>query len=1125
MRRNFLLALVGMLFASVSIAQEVENRSLDVIRERLEVESLERRERITNYLQKTGKSLFFIDHGRTYAIKDIDTNGNPIYVSTHNVGAALTTGADKLRAGGDLGLALDGSGVKIGIWDGGSVRETHQELENRITISDGGSEYNFHATHVAGTILASGVNNGAKGMAVNGKAFTFDFIDDDVEMANRIAEDQSGLILSNHSYGAVTGWNNGTWYGDSEISDIEDYRFGFYTGGARLWDEFAFNSPYYTIVKSAGNDRGDSGSGPHPPDGPYDIVSSEATAKNIITIGAVNKVSDYQDATSVVMSSFSSWGPTDDGRIKPDFVAAGVSLYSSFEDSDQSYGTLSGTSMSAPNATGSFALLQQLYASLNGGNFMKSAHLKGLITHTVKEAGIADGPDYKFGWGLIDVEAAAKFMIKENDYNHVHQEIILQDQEEFILNFTPQSGTKVVATICWTDLPGTVPQASLDPKDTILVNDLDLRITSSNGETEEPWILSPDRPGAGATKGDNFRDNTEKIEFIADGSDLTVRLNHKGQLEGGEQVVHLLLSYEVDTEPELLYWTGTTSGDWNEPSNWSEQSNGNPASTVPSNHTTVIFENVFEGQTALQLNQDVEIGSFVYLGQTTGSVDLNSFNMTVNGNFSANENINFIGLGKLNFKGENSQSHKVISPGNALSDVTVVFDDSQSTWKLLGDAHLGDVELHNGTLILEDSELTLRSLDASMEGVKSLHINNSIVSVNGDVNFENLSEFGDQGTSWLVPEGSVVDFTTNRNHLSSIMVEGNLTMLGSSGSFESVSNKNNLTFNVNFTVDSLLLYGGSSTLLADNVSLEIVDLTVSETSEGNIAELKSNTMAEITIMGHKKICVEFVNVENVTKTGEAAVSLGENGSAINSDGWSLKTCDNVLFADFELSYLCDGSITYFENKSSGEIDSYAWSVDDEVFSSESEPFYEFKSSGTYIVKLEIADSEEVISYSEEVTVSEGIDKVHSIIENKTSLASNLSADSYQWFKNNDLLAGETNRTFVHNSAPGVYRVVAFIDDCNIASEEYEKIVLGLDEQELFVYPNPVKDFIEIRQIDILKQASIKFISVDGKQVFPQLIESSNHKLIFNFTGISEGIYVLKINDLENSEDIKIIVRK
>ncbi|MEQ9009592.1 MAG: T9SS type A sorting domain-containing protein, partial [Ekhidna sp.] len=162
---------------------------------------------------------------------------------------------------------------------------------------------------------------------------------------------------------------------------------------------------------------------------------------------------------------------------------------------------------------------------------------------------------------------------------------------------------------------------------------------------------------------------------------------------------------------------------------------------------------------------------------------------------------------------------------------------------------------------------------------------------------------------------------------------------------------------------------------------------------------------------------------------------------------------------------------------------------------------------------------------EEVTVSEGIDKVHSIIENKTSLASNLSADSYQWFKNNDLLAGETNRTFVHNSAPGVYRVVAFIDDCNIASEEYEKIVLGLDEQELFVYPNPVKDFIEIRQIDILKQASIKFISVDGKQVFPQLIESSNHKLIFNFTGISEGIYVLKINDLENSEDIKIIVRK
>ncbi len=48
-------------------------------------------------------------------------------------------------------------------------------------------------------------------------------------------------------------------------------------------------------------------------------------------VAATFEVLDYEDASDVFMSSFSSWGPTDDGRIKPDISAKGVNMYSLLE--------------------------------------------------------------------------------------------------------------------------------------------------------------------------------------------------------------------------------------------------------------------------------------------------------------------------------------------------------------------------------------------------------------------------------------------------------------------------------------------------------------------------------------------------------------------------------------------------------------------------------------------------------------------------------------------------------------------------------------------------------------------------------------------------------------------------
>jgi len=92
-----------------------------------------------------------------------------------------------------------------------------------------------------------------------------------------------------------------------------------------------------------------------------------------------------------------------------------VGLYSTNSSSDDAYRNASGTSMSTLSVAGSVALLQQHYKALNGeGNFMKAATVKVLIIHTADEAGTSPGPDYEFGWGLMNTKKAA-LKISEND--------------------------------------------------------------------------------------------------------------------------------------------------------------------------------------------------------------------------------------------------------------------------------------------------------------------------------------------------------------------------------------------------------------------------------------------------------------------------------------------------------------------------------------------------------------------------------------------------------------------------------------------------------------------------------------------------------------------------------------
>ncbi len=509
--------------------------------------------------------------GRVMLLRGITSTGELLYDATYSATqAAISTRTTSLYAGGSLGVSLSGSTLKdrLGIWDGGKVRLTHAEFSNSTTTSrvaqlDNATTLSSHATHVSGIMVAAGVNPLAKGMAFGANLRAYDFGNDASEMSAAAAS----LLVSNHSYGSNAGWtfsDNRTgairweWWGDTLISKTEDYKFGLYEKVAVTWDQIAQNAPYYLIVKSSGNDHGSNGPAAGQPyylgnsnvtstdarasQNGYDQIPTYGNAKNILTVSAISNLNyGYNQPADVVLSGFTSWGPSDDGRIKPDLAGIGVSVLSSGSEGDSAYVVLSGTSMSSPNVAGSLLLLQELFSQRNNGQLLRSSTLKGLALHTADEAGTAPGPDYQNGWGLLNTERAGR-VILNTDNNYLLNERTLAQGQTYSFTVVASGRGPLVSTICWTDPPGTA-STTLNDRTPKLVNDLDIRI-SDGTTTTLPWILDPANPANAATRGDNFRDNVEQVLLTTPvpGKTYTVTIAHKGTLNGAKQDYALLMS-------------------------------------------------------------------------------------------------------------------------------------------------------------------------------------------------------------------------------------------------------------------------------------------------------------------------------------------------------------------------------------------------------------------------------------------------------------------------------------------------------------------------------------------------------------------------------------------------------
>jgi hypothetical protein len=249
---------------------------------------------------------------------------------------------------------------------------------------------------------------------------------------------------------------------------------------------------------------------------PGGSVNWLASGKNIMTVGSVTQ--------SEVISGFSSRGPARDGRVKPEIVAKGNSLFSTVYTGTSwstgwrcsaagvsSYACAAGTSMATPVVTGTTALLVEQWRKLNAGASPTPQTLKALLIAGADDLG-NPGPDYTYGFGMLNAKTSIDLIVADNgSANRVKTDKATTGAGfDYPVSVGATQDLRVV--LAWFD-PEVLPLGSEEIADKTLVNDLDVKVLGPNGITTLPYVLDVNNPGANASRGVNTVDNTEEVEI------------------------------------------------------------------------------------------------------------------------------------------------------------------------------------------------------------------------------------------------------------------------------------------------------------------------------------------------------------------------------------------------------------------------------------------------------------------------------------------------------------------------------------------------------------------------------------------------------------------------------------
>ncbi len=291
-------------------------------------------------------------------------------------------------------LGITGEGVTIGILDNGFRWKVHPATLNANVIAE--YDFIFHDSVTAnepedvsnqdshGTRVFSIIGGFDDGKIV-GPAFNASFL------LAKTEDNRSETHVEEDNYAAALEWM------DSIGVDITTSSLGYST-----FDDSVFSYTYSdmdgktTIVTKAAEKAFAKGiltltSAGNEGNKPWHYITAPADGINTLAIGAV-------DANNNV-ASFSSRGPSYDGRIKPDLVARGTSVYSA-SVSGNSYSWASGTSMSSPIAAGVAAMLLSAYPELN------NRQIRHILLETADSSG---NPNNDRGYGLISAAKAISY--------------------------------------------------------------------------------------------------------------------------------------------------------------------------------------------------------------------------------------------------------------------------------------------------------------------------------------------------------------------------------------------------------------------------------------------------------------------------------------------------------------------------------------------------------------------------------------------------------------------------------------------------------------------------------------------------------------------------------------------
>jgi hypothetical protein len=469
---------------------------------------------------------------------------------------------------------LDGDGMVLSEFELGAADATNPEFTGRLTLHFTTATNREHATHVAGTMIAAGLDARAKGMAPAATLHAFDANVDPGPMQDlKEALPSFGVVADNNSWDFSLGWQvdpdtfKWVWYG------VEDEYGAYDPDYSTPYEESAVKSGMPLLVHSSGNDAAnghpslsspwsphlhtdDSGktiknetfcysqngtgtdcpvtSAPncsagtstltherhcetakHPTYGPPLTVGLIASTKNVLSVGAV-------DANGNV-TGFSSQGPTRDGRVKPEVVAKGTCQFSTWLTGKSenfsscagtpppNYALLDGTSMSAPVVTGISALVAQQWRKTFGSGFPNAPTMKALLIAGATDLGNA-GPDYVYGFGLVDAKNSVDLVIADAGAGLRIRRGSIRNGETLHIPMTLAAAQPVRIVLEWFD-----PEFVLSPDDDLhaktLLNDLDVRVVGPDGSTTFPYVLNPNQPSSGATRGINNIDTTEEVEI------------------------------------------------------------------------------------------------------------------------------------------------------------------------------------------------------------------------------------------------------------------------------------------------------------------------------------------------------------------------------------------------------------------------------------------------------------------------------------------------------------------------------------------------------------------------------------------------------------------------------------